>query len=185
MLRDKLHYWFDELGASRQDLPYELVRVFSSETDKEALRQSVELSFDHVDRVLDFRGFLGEDDSDEEQLWYDLLARLDSYSYYAALATPLIRQVLEHKTNFINEKVDKRYRIQWSNEGLANDQLNLALVSERENVIAEARVLASKFSMLEKRYCSLSSSAEFAEWCKYFLSCCADLIHLATRQSLS
>lgn len=178
----KLELWFYELGAHRNELPYELVRVFS-QSDEEDLKVSIGLALDHIDRVLDFGCFLNEDDVDQDQLWFNLLAKLDSYSYYAALAIPLVRQVLEYKTNFIHEKVGSRCRLQWGNY-LESSQSGFMLSSKREVIIAKSRDLASRLTILAQQYRTLSSSAEFAEWCKYFLCCCADLISLALRPSL-
>lgn len=90
--------WFNELGASRSELPYELVHVLSP-SDKEGIRNAVYLASDHVNRVLDLGVFADEQYSDEDQLWFDVLAKLDCYSYYAAMAMPMIRQVIEYKTS--------------------------------------------------------------------------------------
>ena len=68
--RVELVNWFDELGLSRKDLPYEITKVFADDENVE-LKKSVNLSFDHVERVLAFKDFLKYGSEEPDELWHD------------------------------------------------------------------------------------------------------------------
>jgi hypothetical protein len=201
MDENKLFFWVDELGKLRKELPYELVQVFST-SDKDALKTAVDVAYGHIERVLGFRHFLEYEDEewgldDLDDIWIDLVTLLDDRSYYAALAVPLLRRVLEIDVDFIFKKVDAKYRDQWSNQIFSVNQIDLYinqkpifkatleyLHGNQKQIFKAALNLASKFSALNKWYRSLSSPAELAEWGRYFLYCSTELINLPLRYSL-
>ncbi len=100
------------------------------------------------------------------------------------MAIPLMRQILECRAGFIFEKVDSRFESQYNNTIPQDRQSMMIATEKRERIIAEARNLAHRMEALLQGYQSLVSAEDLAEWCKYFLNCCADLISLALRPSL-
>lgn len=181
--RIKLIDWFYELGHARKDLPYEVTKVFFDNEEVE-LKESVNISFDHVERVLAFRNLLVIECEDEEELWSDLQAMLDDSSYYSCLAMPLVRQLLEPSTGFMYSYIENKNRIDWTGlPHLQQPKEFLSLSGLQRELASEAWDLACRINEVSRRYLLLSSSKELSDWSKYFLECSASLILLATRFS--
>ena len=179
--RVELMNWFDELGLARKDLPYEITKVFADDEEYE-LKKSVNQSFDHVERVLAFKDFLKYESEEPDELWHDLQATLEVLSYYACLAMPLIRQLLEPSVNFIYTGVEGRYRISWEKINQIPIPKSIKQLSKgQQQIVSEAWILACRMEEIHRRYHLLSSSKEIAEWSKYFLECCANFILIAAR----
>jgi hypothetical protein len=164
-------------------LAYEIVKVFSDNEENELL-ESVNLSFDHVERVLAFSKFLNIDCEDAEDLWSYLQAKLDDMSYYACLSLPLIRQLLEPSTKFIYSDVEDKNRIVWLDLKQPPQPKEFLMLTEKQREIASnAWSLACRMTELDRRYLLLSSAKELNYWSRYYLECSASLIMLASRLS--
>ena len=182
--RAELINWFNELGLERKELPYELVRVFADEEMLE-LTKSINQSFDNVERVLTFRTFLNYGPEEPEDLWHDLEATLDDISYYACLAIPLIRQLLEPSVNFIYANVERGYMIDWEKLDQPPVPMSITqLPKGKQQIASEAWILAGRMEEMNRRYLLLGSSKDLYEWCKYFLEICAKLLLVTARLSL-
>jgi len=181
--KHKLIDWFEELGLARADLAYEIVKVFS-DNEKTELEESVNLSFDHVERVLAFGKFLNIVCEDTEDIWSYLQAKFDDMSYYACLSLPLIRQLLEPSTKFIYSDVDAKNRIIWSDLNQPPQPKEFLMLTEKQGEIASnAWNLACRMTELNRRYSLLSSAKELNYWSRYYLECSASLIMLSSRIS--
>jgi hypothetical protein len=184
--KDKLIGWFNELGGAR-GLPYEITKVFSEDEEGELIK-SVYVSFEHVERVLEFGNLLDikfEVDEDEEDLWVDIVTRLEIYSYYACLAMPLVRQLLEtNKGLFVYTCIESENIINWTDlPHFKKPKEFLSLPGERLDIADDAWNLSCKMAKLGRRYSLLASSQELYDWTKYFLEYSARLISLVARLS--
>lgn len=181
--RVELVNWFDELGLARKDLPYEITKVFADNEEYE-LKKSINLSVDHVERVLAFQDFLKYGPEEPDEFWHDLQATLDTHSYYACLALPFVRQLLEPSVNFIYTDIEDRNRIDWDKFGQpAFPESVMGLPKHQQQVARDAWTQACRMQEINRKYLSLSSAKEFADWSKYFLESCANLILIAARLS--
>jgi hypothetical protein len=117
--------------------------------------------------------YLHIEEGDLDDRWSELLVRLDACSYYAALAIPFARQVIEGKG-----KIDGKSR-----RGVFCDAMEFNFsIDGKERILGAAEMIANNFSELSDSYEALQTADEFAEWCVYFLQAAAVLILLATSQ---
>ena len=178
--------WFDDLGESREDLPYELTKVFFHNESSE-LKESVNHSLEHINRILKYEKILDDTFEDGvEQFWYDLVARLDDTSYYICMVMPFLREMLEPSTEYLftnKTTIFEDYSIEEKDIVLPDIIKNL---HESESKFAsKAWLLGYKFSYAHKKYLALKDIDDFIFWNKQFLGFCAQLLILVSEISLS
>lgn len=146
------------------------------------LNEAVNLSFDHVERTLEFSKFLNANWEEAEGLWPNLQVKLDNTSYYACLAMPLVRQLLEPSTRFLYSTIPANNRINWSDIKKPAKPKKLEMFSEvQRKQIEDAWILAWRMEVLRGRYYSLSTASELSYWCRYFLETSSSLITITSR----
>lgn len=175
--------WFEELGKGRRDLPYELTKVFSDQ-EKQELKNSANQSFDHIERVFGFRKLLEYREESADELWSDLQAIIDDSSYYACLALPLVRQLLEPSVNFVY------LRLNPSEQKTSTDASEIpiplcidSLPSEKKIIVIDAWMAAHLLARDADAYMHLESSSDLIVWLKRFLGSCSQLLLIASRMA--
>lgn len=181
--RTALIKWFDQLGEERKELPYELIKVFSDQEDQELL-SSVNLSFDHVERVFGFCKLLEYGKEPADELWSDLQAIIDDSSYYACLALPLIRQLLEPSVKFVYSGIDAGDRSSKVDElAVPVPESADSLPSAKRLIFNDAWMVAQLLSRDAKSYEKIASAEELVAWSKKFLGSCSRLVLVSSQIS--
>lgn len=181
--RTTLIKWFDQLGEGRKELPYELTKAFPDQENQELL-SSVNLSFDHVERVFGFCRLLEHGKEPADELWSYLQAIVDDSSYYACLALPLIRQLLEPSVKFVYSGNDAGDRL--SNVGelaVPVPQSANSLPSAQRLIFNDAWMVAQLLNRDANSYEQLTSAEDLVAWSKTFLGSCSRLLLVSSQMS--
>ncbi len=181
--RTTLIKWFDQLGEERKDLPYELTKLFSDQENQELL-SSVNLAFDHVERVFGFCRLLEHGKEPADELWSYLQAIVDDSSYYACLALPLIRQLLEPSVKFVysgNDAGDRSSKLDES--AVPVPESADSLPTAKRLIFNDAWMVAQLLSRDADSYEQLTSADELVAWSKKFLGSCSRLLLVSSQLS--
>lgn len=177
--------WFNELGKSRADLPYELTRVYS-DNEKNELEESIRHSLKHIDRILGYRNILNDTyEDDEEEFWEDVLARLDDTSYYVCMVMPFLREMLEPSTDYLFKEGNNKFQVYVMAEiskGLPD--IAKKLKKPQSEFVSKLWLLGHEFSYLNNEYSVLNNMDDFILWNKQFLGACAKLLVVVSEISL-
>lgn len=162
-------------------MSYEITKIFSNNEVQE-LNESVLDSFEHVERVLAFSNIMTVEYEESDEIWSALQVALDSSSYYACLALPLIRQLIEQ--NCMPYSIDTGYRnIRVNFQSSQQPKQFISLNDKQRELADEIWGLACRINELRSRYLKISCARDLAEWSGYFLECSANLILLAVKIS--
>ncbi len=176
--------WVKALSVNRTELPYELISIVNFENPVD-FDDSVSVSLDHVERFLEFRNFCDRPTDEPDQIWHDLLAAIDDYSYFACMSLPFARQVLEPSINFIYGGINHHLNINTSISLplLLDDELSL-LTNSQKNIYIDAYTVSVNLKELYNKYSELDCKEALREWCKYYISYTSRVIALAATISL-
>jgi hypothetical protein len=180
-----LSKWIVELQAARAGLAYEITKVFGDD-ERSELDDAITEGLKNVDRVLGlFRKLPQHARDDAEEFWYDFLPLLDCISYYACLALPLVRQILESENRLLssNQTINASFL-----EGIDSRSEAVALprgLSGQQREYAErACQLAHECDAMYHVYEKLQTAEQFLQWSKHFLKLSAGIVQLAAEVSL-
>ena len=179
----ELAEWIRETLDFRTGLPYEISAVVD-DCSTSRLENSIRESILHVRRVLDFYTYTNNVSDDSEEYWYDTLCTLDDVSYYACLALPMIRQVLEPATDFLFSDTLENAIVDDS----VQDDLPAALSGlelRKRRYATRACQLSSQCTIMRSRLSNVRNIDEFRTWSRSFLMLASSLIQLTASISLT
>ncbi len=165
MKRDILANCFHDIRVTKTQMPIELPLILG-DNKSDTINAAIEASISHIERVLDFSELLDMQEDEKEQMSVNLVVRLDVYSYYAALAIPFLRQVVEALS--VQNVPAKELCVSTSNF--------YTLSTSVHN-------LAKTMLDIKRSLQNVSDSNQFTSWCSSLLKCCAQLVLLHTEVS--
>ena len=171
---DKRIEFFHRLKAKRAGLAYELIKAFD-DSEEEELNSSLILSFEHIERVLMFKCILQYEAADLEDFLFYLQTALNETSYYACMALPLVRQIIESPACSGTGSGTGGGELQGWREPKVNFIHLCQNEKDEKRVVFSCRLAARADELLE-RYLAIEDPDEMVLWSKHFSILCAFFI---------